>query len=179
MKTYAGNRGKNFERDIQTSAQYHEIKGLGSWHAEENPVNITKVNKNVVQGFLKKGKVDFHGTIQGGRAIHFDAKETKVNRFRISDKEYVHEHQIEYLKLQHSLGAVAFFLVHFSEVKEYYVLPYTVFKEFYDHAQKLPARSRGKSMNIEVFRERPDIIRVKTTEGVLQIVEAVREWWNV
>jgi recombination protein U len=179
MKTYAGNKGKAFEKDITTSARYHEIKGLGTWHAEDNPVNIVRVKGNMVEGFLKKGQVDFHGAVQGGRSIHFDAKETKGHLFKITSTDHVHPHQIEYLEKMHKLGAISFFLVHFSDVKEYYILPFSVFKQFYDHALKLKARSHGKSMKIDVFRERNDIIRVKTTEGILQIVEAAREWWKV
>jgi recombination protein U len=179
MPRYRGshaNRGKLLERDIDVAAKYYAFQKKASIIQMPVPVKIKRRQQNGdVLGVMQTSTVDFYGTIEGGRAIHFDAKETTLKSFPMAN---VHSHQVKHLETEHNLGAISFILVSFVNENEYYIIPFSVFKQYWDHAQSLGKGERGKSIPIKDCRERDDIIRLQTTGGYLNIVEAIKEYWE-
>jgi recombination protein U len=75
----------------------------------EVPIIITR--KGLV---AKQSTVDYTGTLNGGKSIAFDAKETQSKTsFPLTNIE---DHQLAYLRFQQNLGGIAFFMIHFKKV---------------------------------------------------------------
>lgn len=165
------NRGQVLERNVLQSAAYYEMRGEAIITKMPTPVNITKNVKGLVSGYLEKSTVDFHGTLTGGRALYFDAKETGTGRFDMTNEKVMHKHQIKYLALQHEIGALAFILIDFTKERESYVIPWPVFAEYYTAAMALPKGSRGKSLKIADCREDTRIYTAPVQNGYLDFLD--------
>ncbi len=74
--------------------------------------------------FEKKSSVDYIGGVIQGVPICFDAKETASSNFPLKN---IHEHQIEYMEAFEAQKGVAFVLVWFSQMDEFYYLPLELF----------------------------------------------------
>jgi len=75
----------------------------------EVPIILTR--KGLV---AKQSTVDYTGTLNGGKSIAFDAKETQSKTsFPLANIE---DHQLAYLKYQQKLGGIAFFMIHFKKL---------------------------------------------------------------
>jgi len=110
------------------------------------PVKIQKVIGNKVTGILLQSTVDFHGTMAPGRPIYFDAKQTKVKNLPLQN---VHEHQVNYLIAQQRLGAICFLVVDFVTENKFYVLPLSVFIDYWHQSNN----GGRKSIPLDVFQE--------------------------
>lgn len=112
-------RGAELERKInKANIEYRKTK-QALVRKIDIPMVLTK-NGPV----MKTSTVDYEGLVAGGRAIAFDAKQTKITtRFPLQN---IHQHQLHYLNYVQDLGGIAFFLVQFTEThkdKAYIVLP--------------------------------------------------------
>jgi penicillin-binding protein-related factor A (putative recombinase) len=92
------------------------------------------VNHSVAQQahgrWTKKAPVDYHATMQGGRALALEVKQTHEQSLPLRDWQ---DHQQQELRKQHHLGALAMLLVDFPEAasegspfkgRETYLLPW-------------------------------------------------------
>lgn len=104
------NRGRTLEDAVEAQSAVYEAQGVASIHKAPTDWRIIRRGPEIVGAWPKaKGGVDFYGTLRGGIAVYFDAKETKVKtRFPFDN---IHDHQIAFLKTQAALGAVTFVLV--------------------------------------------------------------------
>ena len=75
--------------------------------------------------------MDYIGVVQGV-AICFDAKETTKNFLPISN---IHAHQVAFMEAFSQQGGVAFLIVYFKKYDEYFFLPISELKPFYEEAQ--------------------------------------------
>ena len=164
------NRGQVLERNVLQAAVYYEMRGEAVIVKMPTPVNIQKNVKGLVSGYLQKSTVDFYGTIQGGQAVYFDAKETGSGRFEMTNTKVMEPHQIKHLDLQHNMGALAFILLDFTAEKETYCIPWPVFLEYYEKAAALPKGARGKSLKIAECREDPRILSAPVQRGYLDFL---------
>ena len=138
-KTSYKNRGMELEKKIDIANKMYSIgHGLkrtyvASVHKIPTNVQITKELPGKVIGFKKKGElVDYVGTLLGGHAIAFDAKQTKGKSLPLSN---LHDHQYEFLKTWYNLGATTFLIVYFSEEDKYYRLPFKDLRNAWEGAQ--------------------------------------------
>lgn len=128
--TYA-NRGKQLETLVELSCKVYKNKKIAFIDKVPTPWNVsynrkTKQARNVFPE--KKGTVDFVGHGSDGVYIGFDAKETKGKSMPLSN---VQAHQLNHLKNVQTYGGHAFLVIYFSDLEEYYRLPfidYDVFK---------------------------------------------------
>ena len=105
------------------------------------------VEKRISNGevrYMAKAGVDFNGMIYGtGQYIAFEAKEikTKTKNFNLS---HMQKHQYQELQFIHEGGGLAFLLIHFSQVNEFYRVPFehieSVFKGFTHRNMKVGKR---------------------------------------
>lgn len=113
MMSNQKNRGKWFEKAIEQSNTIYKYKNMALVDKIATPVNFnTRTGKAF---FSAKSTVDFIGCDSNGRMIAFDAKE-------VAQKNLPHgniaDHQLEYLRRAHKLGADAFILVLFRFTNE-------------------------------------------------------------
>ena len=112
-------RGAELERKINKANIKYRKERSALIRKIDLPVVLTKSGP-----VMKRSTVDYEGLVDGGRAIAFDAKQTKVKtRF---DLKNIHDHQLHYLNYVQDLGGISFFLIQFTEIyknKAYIVLP--------------------------------------------------------
>lgn len=160
------NRGMVLERKVDQSCKQYEMMKVAK-------IFKRPVEKKMIRGELKymsKAGVDYNGTIQGGRAIAFDAKETtETTRFPLDN---VHVHQYEELKGMSELGAIAFLVVSFVELNKVYLLPYEIIERHWTGVTK---QKRGKgSIPLTVFETETAVI--KTANGChVDFIAAIKQ----
>jgi recombination protein U len=165
MRGYA-NRGKQLEANILTANRYYDMSGLAVVVQMPTPVKILRIVRNQVTGVLQKSTIDFYGTIKGGRAIYFDAKETKKPSFPLSNLE---EHQAEHMRKQEKVGATCFIVLEFTQEKEYFLIPFPILEAYLRAA----AEGGRKSIPLKDCQERQDIFKLSTSQGYLNYLEPV------
>lgn len=153
------NRGKALQILVDHTNTTYKHKGWAVVDEVPIPVTITRDNGRYITGFKKsKSTVDYIG-ISHGRGIAFDAKSTqKKTSFPLDN---VHEHQVEYLKKFKDQGGVAFFLIEFEKLKEFYFVPISFFLDYWE-AAKVGGR---KSIPYKDFQLNCNLI--KTERGVV------------
>ncbi|TDX48296.1 Holliday junction resolvase RecU [Orenia marismortui] len=78
--------------------------------------------------FDSKSTVDYIGTFQG-KSIAFDAKESQVDtRF---DLKNIKKHQYKFLKRHVTSGGIGFLLIHFTNLHEFYYLPFKILDKYW------------------------------------------------
>ncbi|MFD1206661.1 Holliday junction resolvase RecU [Sporosarcina contaminans] len=155
-RTYSrshANRGAVLERLVDMTNKQYRNKGVADIRKIPTPVKIMSNNKGQVTGYTQKGElVDYFGVFDG-RAIIFDAKETKVaTNFPLKN---IHEHQYKLLESWHEKGARAFLLVSFSKLDEVYLLPFKRLQE----AWVGYVGDGRKSIPYEEFRLNCDLVK--------------------
>jgi recombination protein U len=91
-------------------------------HAEVKMIRDKEDNKKIKTAFhVDKAPPDFVGMLYGGRHIEFETKtcEDYKTGFKLVN---IAKHQMDQLRQVHSLGGLAFVLVHFQLLGETYVL---------------------------------------------------------
>lgn len=138
IKSVAGQQGKHLERLVdRTNIQYFN-KGTADIKKVPTPVTVTKLNPKtgkIANGYFTRGEwVDYVGIAGNGRAIAFDAKETKIKTsFPLMDN--LHEHQYKFLKSWHEKGAFTFIMVQFLSLQyETYLVPFEMVQRYYEGA---------------------------------------------
>ena len=96
------------------------------------PVAIDKENRTITLAYFeKKSTVDYMGAVQG-IPICFDAKETRLKNLPVAN---IHSHQIEFMEDFVAHGGIAFMIVHFTAINEYFFLPLATLKHYWQIAQ--------------------------------------------
>lgn len=136
------NRGMRIERLVDMANNEYRNKGVADIRKIPTPVKIMKASGGNVTGHTGRATwVDYSGICEG-RAIIFDAKETRVKNFPLRN---VAAHQYELLKSWHAHGAAAFLLIAFwikdKNEPEIYVLPFHLLQEAWDKSKEGGAKS--------------------------------------
>lgn len=112
MINYA-NRGKALQMLINSTNAVYKQKGWAL--VDEVPTPSKNIKGRII--YERKSTVDYYGISQG-RGIAFDAKSTKeTKRF---DLKNVHDHQVQYLDHFLKQGGIAFLLIEFARLREFY-----------------------------------------------------------
>lgn len=120
------NRGMLLENLINNTINYYKQNKIAFF--QKNNLNIKFKNteqekeKSLVrlnQSFIKsKSTVDYCGVYKG-RYITFEAKSTEEKTFPFSN---IKLHQHEHLKMIHSLGGIAFYIIFFKQYQKIYII---------------------------------------------------------
>jgi recombination protein U len=96
------------------------------------PIELDREQGNISRAFFNQAStVDYIGAVQG-IPICFDAKETAETRLPLQN---VHQHQIEFMDEFELNKGVAFLIVNFKKTDEYFILPYSVLKDYWNKAK--------------------------------------------
>lgn len=144
-----GNRGAAFESLINMANIQYDNAGIALVHKRPTPVKVLKSKGHKVTNgvYEAKSTVDYDG-IYKGKAIYFEAKSVKGNRFKLDN---LHDHQMKHLEKTFNLGAVCFLLIEFSDSKTIYFVPYTVMKFYVDKSKATYAPRGSKSIPQDDF----------------------------
>ena len=96
------------------------------------PINIEKETRHITLAYFdQKSTVDYIGAVQG-IPVCFDAKECAAETFTL---ENIHPHQVAFMENFEKQEGVAFFLIYYTGLNEFYYLPFRQLKVFWDRAQ--------------------------------------------
>lgn len=129
------NRGMSFEAAINDSNLYYLTHEIAVIHKKPTPVQIVKVDypkrsrAKIVEAYFRQASTTDYSGVFRKHYIDFEAKETR-QKASMPMKNF-HEHQIEHMKQVVKQGGVCFVLLHFSALKETYLLPAIYLIEFY------------------------------------------------
>ena len=128
-----GNRGMILEEEINITNKYYLENDIAVIYKKPTPITVNKVdyksrNDAVIKEahFIIPSTTDYNG-IYKGKYIDFEAKETKLNAFPISN---IHTHQINHLNKVHNHGGIAFIIVRFTKYNETYLLTIEKLNDF-------------------------------------------------
>lgn len=165
------NRGMTFETAINDSNQYYLAHGKAVIHKKPTPVQIVKVDypkrsrAKIVEAYFRQASTTDYSGVYNGHYIDFEAKETR-QKTSMPMKNF-HAHQIEHMAQVLEQGGICFVLLHFSTLKETYLLPAAPLIDFYHIDQGT------KSMSLEYIRKHghPIIMEGYPSLPYLDIVE--------
>ena len=122
------NRGMSFESAINATNDYYLSRGLAVIHKKPTPVQIVKVDypkrsrAKIVEAYFRQASTtDLLWCLQGTIYIDFEAKETPTKDIHAYEK--LSCAQIEHMSQVISQDGICFVLLHFSTLKETYLLP--------------------------------------------------------
>lgn len=147
------NRGKTLEDELNETNEYYLSQKIAVIHKKPVPIQVVKVNypsrsaaKITEAYFRTPSTTDFNGVWQS-KYIDFEAKETKSKTsFPLQN---IHEHQIEHMKDVTEQNGIAFLIVRFSTLDQYFIVPYDIIKSKWDR-MKTGGR---KSMSFAEFEK--------------------------
>lgn len=134
-----GLRGSDLEELIDLTLDFYKRQGLARIDKVATPVKVIDIDGQgmITKAFFeKKSTVDFIGVIQG-TAVAFDAKETHLKSFPLSN---IHDHQLAYMKDITKQRGLAFFIVHFKAFDTFHLLPYETISHWFVSSQKKGGR---------------------------------------
>ncbi|MGT2912070.1 Holliday junction resolvase RecU [Streptococcus cameli] len=145
------NRGMSFESAINSSNQYYLAHGKAVIHKKPTPVQIVKVDypkrsrAKIVEAYFRQASTTDYSGVYKGHYVDFEAKETR-QKTAMPMKNF-HAHQIEHMTQVLKQKGICFVLLHFSTLKETYLLPADSLVKFYQ------IDKGSKSMPIDYIRE--------------------------
>ena len=129
------NRGMSFEKMINESNNYYLSRGLAVIHKKPTPIQIVKVDyphrsrAKIVEAYFRQASTTDYSGVYKGHYIDFEAKETRQKK-SMPMKNF-HSHQIEHMESVLKQKGICFVLLHFSSLRETYLLPASYLIEFY------------------------------------------------
>ena len=154
---YYGNRGMDFEADINITNEYYRNNDIAIIYKKPTPITINRVdyisrtNAVIKEAHFKTPSTTDYNGIYKGKYIDFEAKETKLKSFPLSN---IHNHQIEHLKKITNHGGIGFILVFFKVQNEVYLL-------FAEDLFNFIETKKRKSIPISFFKEKGYLINFK------------------
>ncbi len=165
------NRGMSFEKMINESNSYYLSRGLAVIHKKPTPIQIVKVDyphrsrAKIVEAYFRQASTTDYSGVYKGHYIDFEAKETRQKK-SMPMKNF-HSHQIEHMEAVLEQKGICFVLLHFSSLKETYLLPASYLIEFYK------IDMGGKSMPLSYIQEHGYSIEMQQLPSIpyLEIIE--------
>ena len=165
------NRGMSFEKMINESNNYYLSRGLAVIHKKPTPIQIVKVDypnrsrAKIVEAYFRQASTTDYSGVYKGHYIDFEAKETRQKK-SMPMKNF-HSHQIEHMESVLEQKGICFVLLHFSSLRETYLLPASYLIEFYK------IDKGGKSMPLTYIQEHGYPIEMQQLPSIpyLEIIE--------
>ena len=130
-----GLRGSTLEEMINRSNEKYRENGLALIQKVPTPITPMEIDKEgsriTLAYFDQKSTVDYIGVVQG-IPVCFDAKECAAETFAL---ENIHPHQVEFMKTFENQDGIAFFLIYYTGLNEFYYLPFRKLYEFWERAE--------------------------------------------
>ncbi|MBP2623462.1 Holliday junction resolvase RecU [Streptococcus oricebi] len=129
------NRGMSFEKMINASNDYYLSRGLAVIHKKPTPVQIVRVDypqrsrAKIVEAYFRQASTTDYSGVYQGYYLDFEAKETRQKN-SMPMKNF-HPHQIDHMERVTEQDGICFVLLHFSTLKETYLLPAPYLIDFY------------------------------------------------
>lgn len=139
-KQSVANRGQTMESLVDESNLYYLAHQMAVVHKKPTPIQIVKVDypsrqaAKIVEAYYKTpSTTDYQGVYQG-YALDFDVKETRSkSSFPLKN---IPAHQINHLKAVYDQGGVAFLIIAFTMLDEYFLLPFEVLWRYIERAKE-------------------------------------------
>ncbi|MGT2799787.1 Holliday junction resolvase RecU [Streptococcus marmotae] len=150
-KVNFANRGMSFEAAINDSNAYYLAHNMAVIHKKPTPIQVVKVDyprrsrAKIVEAYFRQASTTDYSGVYKGYYIDFEAKETR-HKTSMPMKNF-HTHQIEHMNRVVQQKGICFVLLHFSTLKETYLLPAPALIHFYKEEQG------RKSIPIDYIRE--------------------------
>lgn len=166
-----GNRGMRLEGDLNATNEYYLIQNKGIIYKKPTPITINKVDylsrRDAVireAHFKIPSTTDYNG-IYKGRYIDFEAKETKLKSFPLSN---IHKHQVDHLKRIVDHGGIGFIIVSFTTEGKIFLLEENKLSSFISN-------NTQKSIPISYFEENGYEIKLKFNPRIdyLEIIDKI------
>ena len=165
------NRGMSFEKMINESNSYYLSRGLAVIHKKPTPIQIVKVDyphrsrAKIVEAYFRQASTTDYSGVYKGHYIDFEAKETRQKK-SMPMKNF-HSHQIKHMEAVLEQKGICFVLLHFSSLRETYLLPASYLIEFYK------IDKGGKSMPLSYIQEHGYPIEMQQLPSIpyLEIIE--------
>lgn len=150
--TNFANRGMSFEAAINATNDYYLSKQIAVIHKKPTPVQIVKVDypkrsrAKIVEAYFRQASTTDYSGVYKGYYIDFEAKETR-QKTAMPMKNF-HHHQIEHMANVLRQNGICFVLLHFSTLRETYLLPASQLIDFYS------VDLGSKSMPLDYIKKR-------------------------
>ncbi len=132
-------RGMSLEDDLNKSNEYYLETQRALIHKKPIPVQIVKVDyprrssAKITEAYYKTPSTTDYNGIYRGRAIDFEAKETKSKTsFPLKN---IHPHQIKHLERVLYHGGIGFVIIRFSTLDETYLVDAAYMIERYQNCE--------------------------------------------
>ena len=126
-----GLRGSTLEDFINLSNEKYLSSGLAVIQKIPTPIKPIKIDKDsrhiTLAYFDQKSTVDSIGVVQG-IPVCFDAKETTVDTFPLTN---IHPHQITFMENFEKQHGISFIILYFSARDEFYYIPFCDIMKFW------------------------------------------------
>lgn len=145
------NRGMTFEKMINETNQYYLTRDIAVIHKKPTPVQIVKVDyprrsrAKIVEAYFRQASTTDYSGVFKGHYLDFEAKETRQTT--AMPLKNFHLHQIQHMEQVIKHDGICFVLLHFSTIRETYLLPARPLIDFYKIDQG------SKSMPLSYIRE--------------------------
>lgn len=149
-------RGMSLESDINVSNEYYIEVNRALIHKKPTPIQVVRVDyprrssAKIVEAYYKTPSTTDYNGIYRGRAIDFEAKETK-NRTIFTFKA-IHPHQIKHLEKVLLHGGIGFIIIRFTCHNETYLLDAKYMIDAYNNETK-------KSLTYQEIRDHGSLIK--------------------
>lgn len=121
------NRGMSLESDINVTNEYYLKQDLCVITKRPTPINVVKVDYSkgalITEAYFEKQSTTDYNGVYKGKYIDFEAKSTTSNSSL--PLANITAHQLTHLKHVLDHGGIAFFIIEFSLLDEYYLLEAT------------------------------------------------------
>lgn len=140
MARAAQQAGKQFEMMIEQANQVYKLQGKALVFKSEPSVKTIRgqAGKIVKTIYAEANGLDYFGTIDGGKGIFFEAKQTKGKSFPLKN---IKPHQAETMRTLDRFQTTTFLLVRFSDIGKMYLLPPGAFLSAWDGWTKYSNRA--------------------------------------
>lgn len=167
------NRGKMLEKLIDTTNHYYKHHSLAFIQKVPTPFKVLGMDRGgrLMKGHYERGEwVDYVG-VTLSKGIAFDAKQTAKKNFPLDS---LHDHQYKFLDHYHKLGHDSFLIIEFTELNEYYLLPFEILKDYWKAYKNLDKKHGDSSISYKAFQY--DAIKVEKKGTILEYLEALEKY---
>ncbi|WP_455791886.1 Holliday junction resolvase RecU [Amedibacillus sp. YH-ame10] len=136
---YAG-RGMSLEHDLNSSNTFYMETERALIHKKPTPIQVVTVDyparnaAKITEAYYKVPSTTDYNGIYRGRAIDFEAKETK-SKTSFPFKS-IHPHQITHLKRVLKHKGIGFFIIRFTSYDETYLVDANILITLYENSSK-------------------------------------------
>lgn len=118
--------GERFEKMIDQALRYYKERDIAVINKTPEPMKLIKSlgEGKFVACFAKKAQVDFCGSLAGGRAIRFEAKQTDTDRFT---RDRLTDEQMDDLRTHAEMGAYCCVMLCFG-MDHIYRIPWLIWE---------------------------------------------------